>query len=90
MKKLKSGHHFINIDHTEKIQITKLLKVCISGFLSVDGNRILASAIMKKIEKWLTFHKYQLYGTFQITNPTNFGSLVFQVSIETEYQHWPL
>ena len=37
-------------------------KVWISGFLSVDGNRISALAIIKKIEKWPPFHKYWSYG----------------------------
>ena len=45
MKKLKNGHHFINIDHMEN---------------------------------------------FQITDPPKFGSLVFQMSSETEYQSLPL
>ena len=47
MKKLKDGHHFINIDHTEKFQITKLPKVWVSGFSSVDRDGISVSAIMK-------------------------------------------
>ena len=42
MKKLKNGHHFINIDHMEK---------------------------------------------FQITDPPKFGSPVFGVLMEMEYQH---
>ena len=47
MKKLKIGCHFININHTEKFQITDPTKVWLSSFLSVDRNRISALAIMK-------------------------------------------
>ena len=50
MKKLKNGSNFINIDHTEKFQMTNPPKIWVSGFPSVDGNRISASAIMKKLE----------------------------------------
>ena len=50
-KRSKNGHHFVNIDHTEKFQITKPPKVWVSSFVSVEGNRISASAIMKNIEK---------------------------------------
>ena len=67
-------------------------RVWVSGFLSVNGNGISAPAIMKKIEKWLPFCKYWLY--WKISNywlpPLKFGSLVFWVSMETEYQHQPL
>ena len=56
MKKLKNGHHLVNIYHMEKFQITNFPKVWVSGFPSVDGNGISALAIMKKIEKWLPFH----------------------------------
>ena len=44
-----------------------------------------------KIEKWPPFHKYRSYG--KISNyqtPPKFGSLVFQVLIEMEYQYQPL
>ena len=47
IKKLKNGCHFINIDCMEKIQITKPPKFWVPGFLSVDGNEISVSAIMK-------------------------------------------
>ena len=33
MRKLKNGCHFVNIDHTEKFQITNPPKVWVSGFL---------------------------------------------------------
>ena len=42
-KDLKNGYHFINIDHTRKISnYCTFPKVWVSGFLSVDGNRISA------------------------------------------------
>ena len=50
-KKLKSSHHFVNINCMEKFQITNTPKVLVSGFASVEGNGISVSAIMKKIEK---------------------------------------
>ena len=50
MKTLKNGCHFINIDRTEKFQITDPPKVWVSGFPSVDGNTISPSAIMKKLK----------------------------------------
>ena len=40
MKKLKNGCHFVNIDCTEKFQITDPAKVWVSGFPSVNGNGI--------------------------------------------------
>ena len=39
----------------EKFRKLNRQKIHISSFLSVNGNRISASAIMKKIEKWLSF-----------------------------------
>ena len=131
MKKLKNGHHFINIDHMENFQITDPSKVWVSGFPNVIRNRISESAITEISKKWLPFCKYQSYRKFsnyhppkvrissflsvnrngisplaimkkmknachfinidhtekfQITDPPKFGSLVFQVSTEMEYQ----
>ena len=69
MKNLKNGHHFRNIQSiaSKKCKITtNPLKV----WVSVDENRILMLAIMKKIEKWPPFHKYMCcMEKFQITNP---------------------
>ena len=48
MKNLKNGSHFVNIDRTEKFQITDPPKVWVSSFLGVDGNGISVSAIIKK------------------------------------------
>ena len=51
MKKLKNGSHFVNIDCTEKIQITDHSpQSWVSGFLSVNGNGMSVSAIMKKLK----------------------------------------
>ena len=61
LKPPKNGCHFVNIDCTENIQITDPEKNWVSGFPSVNRNGISVSAIMKKIEKWLSFHKYQSY-----------------------------
>ena len=58
MKELKNGQFFVNVCHTEKFQITASPKVWVSGFLSVNGNKILASAIMKKLK----MAKYVPYG----------------------------
>ena len=50
----------------DKFQITKPPKVWVSGFLSVNGNGILAPTI---IENFPLYCKYQSYGNFQITDP---------------------
>ena len=89
-KKLKNGHHFINIDCTENFQITTPPKVWISGFPSVNGNGISASAIMKKLKNGCHFVNIDHTEKFQINNPPKFGSPVFQVLTEMEYQHQPL
>ena len=68
-EKLKNGCHFINIDHTEKFQITKPPKVWVSGFLSVDGHGISPSAIMKKLKNGCHFVNIDCMEKFQITKP---------------------
>ena len=90
MKKTKNGYHFINIDHTEKFQITVLPKVWVSGFPSVNGNRISVLVIMKKFENGCHFINIDHREKFQITDPPKFGCVVFRVSTETEYQLWTL
>ena len=77
MKKLKNGCHFINIDHTEKFQITDPPKVWVSSFPSVDRNGISLLAIMKKMKNGCHFVNIYHTEKFQITDPPQFGSPVF-------------
>ena len=65
-------------------------KVWVSGFLSVNGNGILALAIMKKLKNGSNFINIDHTEKFQITDSPKFGSPVFRVSTEMEYQHQPL
>ena len=65
-------------------------KVWVSGFLSVDGNRISVLAIMKKLKNGCHFININHMEKFQTTDPPKFGSPVFRVSTETEYQYRPL
>ena len=75
MKKLKNGCHFVNIDHMENFQITDPPpKVWVSGFPSVDGNRISLSAIMKKLKNGCHFINIDHMKKFQITDPPKCGS----------------
>ena len=57
MKKMKNACHFINIDHTEKFQITDPPKFDLwfskcQQKCNINVNRY------EKIEKWPPFHKY--------------------------------
>ena len=52
---LKNGCHFININRTEKFQITDPPKVWVSSFPSIDGNGISVLAIMKKLKNGCHF-----------------------------------
>ena len=67
MKKLKNGRHFINIDHTEKFQITDNIKVWVSSFLSVSENGISVLAIMKKSKNGCHFINIDHTEKFQMT-----------------------
>ena len=69
MKKLKNGCHFININRTEKFQITDPPKVWVSGFPSVNGNGISVLAIMKKLKNGCHFVNIDCTEKFQITDP---------------------
>ena len=69
MKKMKNGHYFVDMNHTEKFQITDLLKIWVSSFLSVDGNGISASPIMKKLKNGHHFININCMENFQITDP---------------------
>ena len=90
MKKLKNGSHFVNIDRTEKFQITNPPKVWVSSFPSVDGNGISVLAIMKKMKNGSHFINIGHTENFQITDLPKLRSPVFRVLMETEYQCWPL
>ena len=77
MKKLKNGCHFVNIDHTEKFQITDPPKIWVSSCPSVDGNGISALATMKKLKNGCHFMNIDRTEKFQITDPSpKFGPLV--------------
>ena len=90
MKKLKNASHFVNIDHIENFQLPTPPKVWVSHFLSVDRNGISVLAIMKKLKNASLSINIDHTEKFQIPTPPKFGSPVFRVSTETEYQCWPL
>ena len=77
MKKLKNGCHFFNIDHMEKFQISDPPKVCVSIFLSVNGNGMSASAIMKKLKNGCHFFNIDHTEKFQIIGPPQSLGLQF-------------
>ena len=56
MKKLKNGSHFINIDHTEKFQITDPPQSLGLWFSECRGKWNISVSHYEKIEKWLPFH----------------------------------
>ena len=86
IKKLKNGCHFINIDHTEKFQITVPPQSLGLRFLGVSRDGISVLAIMKKLKNGCHFVNINHAEKFQITDPPKFGSPVFRVSTKTEYQ----
>ena len=91
MKKMKNGHHFINSYHTEKCQITEPPKVWVSSFPSVNVNRKSVLAIMKKLKNghhFININHTEKFSNYQ--QPQKFGSPVFWVLMETEYQCQPL
>ena len=66
MKKLKNDHHFVNINHMEKFQITDTPsppKDLVSSSLRVNGNGISVSAIMKNGHHFINI---DCMGKFQI------------------------
>ena len=77
MKKLKNASHFININRTEKFQITDPPKVWISSFLSVEVNGISVLAIMKKLKNASNFININRTEKFQITDPPQSLGLQF-------------
>ena len=69
-----------------KLSITDPPKVWVSGFLSVDGNAKLVSAITENGKMAVAPQKRVLEQNFQLPTPLKFGSPVFWVSTET--QNW--
>ena len=49
-RKLKNGHHFVNVNCTQKYQITNPPKVWVSSFLSVNRKRNISIGYYEK--KW--------------------------------------
>ena len=62
---------------TEKVGKVNRWKIHVSSFLSVDGNGISASAIIKKLKNGCHFINIDCTEKFQITDPLKFGSPVF-------------
>ena len=58
--------------------------------INVNGNRISASTIMKKLKNGCHSVNIDCTEKFQITDPKKIGSLIFQVSTEMAYQCQPL
>ena len=84
MKKLKNGHHFVNISHMEKCQITHPPPRSLGLWFSKCWWK-------RNIEKWPplcnidhTEKSYRKISNYQ--SPPKFGSPVFWVSMEMEYQ----
>ena len=90
MLKWNLGRVMGKTEPTERVGKPNLRKIHISSFPSVNGNRISALAIMKNLKNGWYFININCTEKFQITNPPTFGSLVFQVSTEMEYQCQPL
>ena len=61
MKKLKHGCHFVNIDHTEKFQITYPSQSLGLQFSESQWKQNSNIGHYEKIEKMLPFCKYQSY-----------------------------
>ena len=60
-EKLKNGHHFININCTEKFQITDPQNLGLR-FSECQWKWNISIGHDKKIEKWPPFYKYQSHG----------------------------
>ena len=62
MKKLKNGHHIINIDCMDKFQITDPPQSLDLQFSECRWKWNISIDQYEKIEKWPQYHKYQFYG----------------------------
>ena len=60
MKILKNGHHFVNIDHTEKFQITNPPSLGLR-FSKCQQKWNISVGHYEKIEKWPALCKYRSY-----------------------------
>ena len=56
MKKIGNCHHFININHTEKFQITDTLQSLDLQFSECQQKWSISIGHYEKIEKWHPFH----------------------------------
>ena len=87
-KKLKNGCHFVNIHCMETFQITNPLQFLVSSFSECWWKWNIS---VSHYEKWLPFSIIlNIRKNFKLLNPPKFGSPVFWVSTEMEYEHWPL
>ena len=69
MKKLKNGHHFVNIKCMEKFQITDSPQSLVLQFSECQQKWNISICHYEKIEKWPPFHKYALYGKISNYQP---------------------
>ena len=56
MKKFENGCHFINIDHTEKFQITDPPQSLVVWCSECQWKQNISFGHYEKDEKWLPFH----------------------------------
>ena len=77
MKNGKNGHSTPKTRPRAKLPITDPPKVWVSGFLSVDGNAKLVSAIMENGKNGHSTPKMHPRAKLKITVPLKFGSPVF-------------
>ena len=69
MKKLKNGHHFINIDNTEKFQITDPPESLGLWFSECQQKWNISVSHYEKIENGQPFRNIDHKEKFQITGP---------------------
>ena len=73
----KNGHSTLKTRPRAKLPITDPPKVWVSGFLSVNGNAKLVSAITKNGKMAVAPQKCVLERNFQVLTPLKFGCPVF-------------
>ena len=77
--KLKNGRHFININHSEKFQITDPPKSLGLWFSNCQQKWNICVGHYEKIEKWPPFHKYRSFGS--LVYPTSHLCVVLHFQI---------